>query len=78
MAQILVRNLAAKVVNRMKAKAKKHNRSLEAEVKTVIEREAEKADWDDWLKEAERIRKSFGDQVFSPSADLIREGREER
>lgn len=37
MATILVRNVDAAVVERLKAQAKKHGRSMEAEVRAVLE-----------------------------------------
>ena len=41
MAQILVRNLDDDVVDRLKARAVQHSRSLQAEVKTILEQAAQ-------------------------------------
>jgi antitoxin FitA len=77
MAQVLVRNLEDKVVARLKKRAKTRGRSLQAEVKTILEEAAQEESGDFW-KEADRIRerlKRSGKQ-FSDSADLIREDRD--
>jgi plasmid stability protein len=37
MAQVLVRQLDEKVVDRLKRRAKEHGRSLQSEVKTILE-----------------------------------------
>jgi hypothetical protein len=55
MAQILVRNLQGTVVARLKKRAKERGRSLQAEVKTILE-EAAQEDPGDFWKEAELIR----------------------
>jgi len=41
MAQVLVRNLDKKTVDRLKARARRNGRSLEAELRVILEREAE-------------------------------------
>jgi len=77
MAQVLVRNLNDKVVARLKKLAKTRGRSLQAEVKTILEEAAKDVPEDFW-KEADRIRAQLGrsGRKFSDSADLIREDRE--
>ncbi len=77
MAQVLVRNLNDKVVARLKKRAKIRGRSLQAEVKTILEEAAKDVPEDFW-KEADRIRKQLGrsGQKFSDSAALIREDRD--
>ena len=75
MADILVRGLDPKTVKTLKAKARRHGRSLQSEVKRLLERSAgagnEELDelfrrWDKQLK----------GKKFSSSAELIREDRE--
>ncbi len=48
MGQLVVRNLGSKTIQRLKARARRHGRSLEAEVRLVLEQlaEAEAADVD--------------------------------
>ena len=77
MAQVLVRNLKDKVVARLKKRAQTQGRSLQAEVKMILE-EAAKEDAGDFWKEAARIRgrlKRSG-RAFSDSTVLIREDRD--
>jgi plasmid stability protein len=77
MAQVLVRNLQDKVVARLKKRAKTRGRSLQAEVKTILEEAAKEESLDFW-KEAERIRERLkrSGRKFSDSAELIREDRD--
>jgi len=77
MAQVLVRNLNDKVVARLKKRAKTRGRSLQAEVKTILEEAAKDVPEDFW-KEADRIRKQLGrsGRKFSDSAALIRDDRD--
>ena len=77
MAQVLVRNLNDKVVARLKKRAKTRGRSLQAEVKTILEEAAKDVPGDFW-KEADRIRMQLGrsGRKFSDSAMLIREDRD--
>ena len=77
MAQVLVRNLKDKVVARLKKRAKTRGRSLQAEIKTILE-EAAKEESTDFWKEADRIRERLkrSGGKFSDSAELIREDRD--
>lgn len=77
MSQILVRGLEAETIERLKERAKRHKRSLQGEVKTIIEEAVPaKMSMDEAREAALKIRKSFGNRVFSDSAELIREDRE--
>ena len=77
MAQVLVRNLTDNVVARLKKRAKTRGRSLQAEVKTILEEAAKDVPEDFW-KEADRIREQLkrSGRKFSDSAVLIHEDRE--
>jgi len=75
MAQILVRGLDKAVVDRLKRRAKAEGRSLQAEVRLILE-QAAKLDMDTARVLVERFRKRFKGRTFSDSADLIREDRE--
>jgi len=74
MAQILVRNVDPKAVERLKARARRHGRSLQSEVKILLERAAGvgaeeiAAMLDGW-------RKRLAGRWFASSAKLIREDR---
>lgn len=74
MAQVLVRNLDSKVVDRLKARARAHGRSLQTEVKTILEREA-RTSASDVLAFAARIRRELAGRRHSDSARLQREDR---
>lgn len=77
MAQILVRNVRPDVVRRLKRRAARSGRSLQSEVKTILDQVAEEPTLDPRaaLALADRIRASFG-RKFSDSAELIREDRD--
>jgi plasmid stability protein len=77
MAQVLVRNLNERVVARLKKRASDHGRSLQAEVKLILE-EAAREEATDFWKAADRIRERLirSGRTFSDSAALIREDRD--
>lgn len=74
MAHVLVRDLDAKTVERLKARAKRHRRSLQAEVKSVLEQAATAGATDGWAL-AERIRRRLEGRSHSDSAEFIAEDR---
>jgi hypothetical protein len=75
MAQVLVRQLDDKVVDRLKKRAKEHGRSLQSEVKTILEEAV--PDYEAAWKRIEGFRKRLkkSGRKFSDSAALIREDR---
>lgn len=75
MAQILVRNLSEKSVERLKARAAEHGRSLQAEAKEILEEASEQLTIAEFRREAAEWRRKNGPQT-SDSVDLIREDRE--
>ncbi len=77
MAQVLVRQLNDKVVDRLKKRAKEHGRSLQSEVKTILEEAV--PDYDRAWKRIEGLRKRLkgSGRKFSDSAGLIREDRDQ-
>ena len=74
MPDILVRGLQASTIARLKEQAKGNGRSLQSEVRTVLERAAGKS-LDEVLQAAGEWRKRHG-RAFEDSAELIREDRE--
>ena len=76
MSQILVRNLSDEVVERLKARAKANGRSLQAEVKMILEQNA-RLEMDTFREVSERISKELEatGRTFSDSTELIREDR---
>ena len=75
MAQILVRNLDEKIVNRLKARARRNGRSLQAEVRAILE-QTPTLDMQAARRLADTIRKSLGNRRFDDSAKLIRRARD--
>ena len=75
MAQILVRDLDPKVVARLKQRAKRDGRSLQAEVKLGLE-QAARTDAAAARRLAGTIRKRFKGRKVRDSADLVREDRD--
>ncbi len=74
MAQVLVRDLDDSVVERLKARAKRHGRSLEAELRIVLEQSAS-ADMLEARRVADWIRAALRGREHSDSADLMAEDR---
>jgi antitoxin FitA len=74
MPQLLVRDLSEETINRLKIKAKYHCRSLQGEIKRILEEVSLKS-IEDARALAKKIRTSFGEKTFSDSADLIRQDR---
>jgi plasmid stability protein len=76
MAQVLVRQLDNKVVVRLKKRAKEHGRSLQSEVKMILEEAV--PDYEAAWKRMEGFRKRLGKsgRRFSDSVALIREDRD--
>ncbi len=75
MAQILVRNLTARVVRRLKQRASGNRRSLQAEVKRILEEATpdQEAAWKRIDRIFDRLKRSG--RRFSDSTELIREDR---
>jgi len=70
MAQVLIRDLDAKLVDRLKERARDHGRSLEAELRGILEAAAA-TDLVDARALAARIRRRLSGRVHSDSAALI-------
>lgn len=75
MAQLLVRDLDDAVVERLRERARQNNRSLEAELRSILQRAAGVIT-PEALAEVERVRAMFAGRSFSDSAELIREDRD--
>ena len=79
MATLTVRDLEDSVVERLKIRAKQHQRSLEGEVRAVLEEIARQPTMGDWLQRADRLREAG--QRYRPgmptAVDLIQESRSE-
>jgi len=75
MSDILVRGLKSKTVERLKARAKRHGRSLQGEARRLLE-QAAGADSEEIAAMLDRWKKCFAGRKFTSSADLIREDRD--
>lgn len=78
MAQILVRDLEEAVVVRLKERARKRGRSLQSEVRMILEQAADEAQLEKELafRLAADFRKRFRGRKFSDRSDLVREDRD--
>ena len=76
MASVLVRHLDPAVVDRLKARAEENGRSLQKELKAVLEQVAMQATWAEARANIERVRKRFAGREFSDSTELVREDRD--
>ena len=74
MAQVLIRDLDPKLVDRLKDRAREHGRSLEAELRSILETAAE-MDLGEARALAARIRRRLSGRAYSDSAALISEDR---
>ena len=75
MAQIIVRNLDDSVVERLKSRARNEGRSLEAEVRHILEQSA-RVDFATARSMAADMRSRLRGRKFPDVADLVREDRE--
>jgi antitoxin FitA len=75
MAQILVQDLSPALVARLKERAERNGRSLQDEVKAILE-SAAKLSMTEAGEVARQIRQSLEGRMTSDSADLLREDRE--
>src|SRR5437667_12201858 len=71
MPHVLIRELDPAVIKKLKLRARRHRRSLQAELKDVLE-QASAASPADVLARIERVRAMFRRRRFSDSAVLIR------
>lgn len=75
MAQILIRNMDDRVVESLKKRAKREGRSLQSEVKRILE-QAARIDMDTAQKMLKQFRSRFKGRRFSDSVDILREDHE--
>ena len=74
MGQVLVRNLHSQVVRKLKLRARQHRRSLQEELKEILEHAARQNPADAWAK-VNQVRKMFVGRRFTDSSGLIRRDR---
>jgi plasmid stability protein len=74
MGHVLVRNLSTEVVRKLKIRAQQHRRSLQEELKDILE-QAARQNAKDVQAKVNEVRKLFAGRKFSDSSDLIRQDR---
>ncbi len=74
MARVLIRDLEDRTVERLKARAARNGRSLQAELQMIVERAAA-VDVVDSGKVAAQIRRKLGSREHSDSAALLADDR---
>lgn len=75
MSQLLIRNLEDETIQQLKTRAKRHNRSLQGEVKLILEEIARQPD-ELPLAIAEQWQGYFARRSFSDSTEQVRQDRE--
>jgi plasmid stability protein len=78
MAQVLVRDLDAKVIESLKKRALKNRRSLQGELKMILEEASRNSSLriDEFIARTKKIRNRTSGRPQTDSAALIREDRE--
>jgi plasmid stability protein len=75
MGEVLVRDLSAVTIERLKRRARRNRRSLQAELKQILE-EAAPLSIDEFRARADTIRESLRGHRHSDSVRLVREDRD--
>jgi antitoxin FitA len=75
MAQVLVRDLDPAVLEHLKSRARRHGRSLQGELKVILE-SATLFSVDEARATSERWRRRLEGRMTSDSSDLLREDRD--
>jgi antitoxin FitA len=76
MGQVLIRELDDVVIERLKQRAQSHHRSLEAELREILENVSRQVDMATARDLADRTRRRLEGRPHSDSAELIREDRD--
>ncbi|HLB41938.1 MAG TPA: hypothetical protein VJN02_03620 [Gammaproteobacteria bacterium] len=71
MADLLLRNVEPEVIKRLKLRAKQHHRSLQRELKSIVEA-ATKMSMEEARKASNAWHKRLSDRSFSDSAKFLR------
>jgi hypothetical protein len=78
MPSLLVRDMPPGTLARLKTRAALHGRSLQAEVLSILEMEANLSDESAWLVWLDDFRAKVAGRPGPDSVDLLRESRDER
>lgn len=78
MAQILVRELEERVVAGLKRRAKRQHRSLQGEVRAILEGVVERDErHEEFMEELDKLQAEFSGRPQTDSAELLHEARAE-
>ena len=78
MAQVLIRDLDPEVIEALKKKAQENRRSLQGELKTILEAaasESQRKGLDLFLAQVQEIRRRTAGKHHTDAAELVREDR---
>ena len=75
MAQVLVRDISPELVEKLRVRARRNQRSLEAELRVILH-EALQTPLPTVQDDIERVRALFAGRSFTDSAILLREDRD--
>jgi plasmid stability protein len=82
MAQVLIRDIAPETVDKLKARARRNRRSLEAELRVIFEKAVEEPEVEkpevDSLAEVERVRALFAGRTFERRREMVSAGNSRR
>lgn len=78
MPDILIRNVAPDLVDRLKQRAELNGRSLQAEITSLLESQAELMTAPEVRERLADLRTRFAGRDLPSAVSLIREGRDER
>ena len=76
MAQLLIRDLDPEDLERLKARARRDGRSLQAEAKRILQQAARQPDWAAYWGEVDAAREALPRNDGPSMAELIRKDRE--
>ncbi len=76
MAQVLVREVEPEVIERLKERARKNGRSLEAELRLIFREAVQEKTPTSAAEELERVRALFSGRSLSDSTELLRNDRQ--
>ena len=77
MPSVHIRDLSGPTLEKLRARARRNDRSLQAELKLILE-EAAGRDWSETLARAERMRGQLSRRAHDDSAQLIARDRQRR
>lgn len=81
MTQVVIENLDPIVIEKLKVRAQRHGRSLEAELKAILTQAADtevsdRSAVEEAWERIDRARAKYADRTFSNSVELLREDRQ--